>query len=201
MSDDRQFERTARAWLELGPTDAPDHAVEGALLTIETTAQERDLRIPWRLPKMNPIVRTAGVAAVAIVAVVAVAGAVNLLRLPVSQFGGRTPGPASVEGTWDVTYTRQEMLAAGLTDSTEDSAANYGHFKLDLHGGTLQLFQLTPPQATESGWYTVSGSTLTVTLLSREPFSMQYTVSDTTLTIGRGGPVYLHVKPWTRIGP
>jgi hypothetical protein len=198
MSDDRQFERTARAWLELGPTKAPDHTVESALLSIESTSQERDLRIPWRLQKMNPMIRLGTIAAVA---VVAVAGAVYLLRLPVSQFGGRTPGAATVEGTWDVTYTRQELLAAGLADSTEDSPANYGHFKLDLHGGILQLFQLTAPQATESGWYTVSGSTLTVTLLSREPVSMPYTVSDTTLTMGRGGPVYLRVKPWARVGP
>jgi len=69
MSDDRSFERKTRAWLELGPTDAPDQAVEAALLTIESTRQERDLRIPWRLPTMNPIARLAGVAVVAILAV------------------------------------------------------------------------------------------------------------------------------------
>jgi hypothetical protein len=48
MSDDRLLERNARAWLERGPTDAPDRVVEAALLAIETTNQERDLRIPWR---------------------------------------------------------------------------------------------------------------------------------------------------------
>ena len=48
MNDDRSLERAARSWLEAGPTQAPDRAVEAALLQIETTSQERDLRIPWR---------------------------------------------------------------------------------------------------------------------------------------------------------
>ena len=48
MTDDRSLERAARSWIEAGPTQAPDRAVEAALLRIETTPQERDLRIPWR---------------------------------------------------------------------------------------------------------------------------------------------------------
>jgi hypothetical protein len=90
MSDDRQLERTARAWLELGPTDAPDHAVEAALLTIESTSQERDLRIPWRLPKMTPITRLAGAAAVGILAV-----GITLFALrPASNVGVTPPTTA-----------------------------------------------------------------------------------------------------------
>ena len=45
MSDDQMFERNARAWLELGPTAAPEPVLEAALLEIESTTQERDLRI------------------------------------------------------------------------------------------------------------------------------------------------------------
>ena len=59
MTDDRSLERAARAWIEAGPTQAPDRAVEAALLLIETTPQERDLRIPWRLPKMSTPARLA----------------------------------------------------------------------------------------------------------------------------------------------
>jgi len=88
MSDDRSIERTARAWLELGPTQAPDHAVEAALRTIDTTSQERDLRIPWRLPTMNPVARTAILASVVIVAVV---GGIYLLRPATQSFGGPPP--------------------------------------------------------------------------------------------------------------
>ena len=53
MTDDRSLERAARSWLENGPTEAPDRAVEAALLRIETTPQERDWHVPWRLPKMT----------------------------------------------------------------------------------------------------------------------------------------------------
>ena len=69
MSDDRTIERGARAWLELGPTLAPDHAVEAALRTIDTTSQERDLRIPWRFPTVNPLARVVVLVTVAIFAV------------------------------------------------------------------------------------------------------------------------------------
>ena len=95
MSDDRTIERSARAWLELGPTKAPDHAVEAALRTIETTSQERDLRIPWRLPKMNPMIR---LGTIAIVALVAIGGALYMLR-PAAQFGAQpTTSPPTALG-------------------------------------------------------------------------------------------------------
>ena len=72
MTDDRSLERAARSWLETGPTEAPDRAVEAALLRIETTPQERDLRIPWRLPRMTTPAR---VAAAAVIGVLAIGGA------------------------------------------------------------------------------------------------------------------------------
>jgi Tol biopolymer transport system component len=69
MSEDRQFERTARAWLELGPTEAPDQVVETALLTIESTDQERDLRIPRRDFRMTTQTRFAAAAAIGVLAI------------------------------------------------------------------------------------------------------------------------------------
>ncbi len=68
MTDDRSLERAARSWLETGPTQAPDRAVEAALLRIETTPQERDLRIPWRLPKMSTPARVAAAAVIGVLA-------------------------------------------------------------------------------------------------------------------------------------
>jgi hypothetical protein len=67
MTDDRSLERAARSWIEVGPTRAPDEAVEAALLRIQSTPQERDW-LPWRIPDMSPILRTA-VLAVAVLAV------------------------------------------------------------------------------------------------------------------------------------
>jgi hypothetical protein len=52
MTDDLSFERMARDWLELGPVVAPDDTVQAALLEIDITTQERDLRVPWRFPPM-----------------------------------------------------------------------------------------------------------------------------------------------------
>jgi Tol biopolymer transport system component len=86
MTDDRSLERAARLWIEAGPTQAPDRAVERALLRIATTPQERDLRIPWRPRLMTTPAR---VAAAAVVGVLVVGGAITLLN---------RPGPPGVTG-------------------------------------------------------------------------------------------------------
>ena len=90
MSDDPTFDRTARIWLEDGPGDAPDDVLQAALLAIETTPMERDLRIPWRFP---PMIRSS-FAAVAIVAIVAVGGLAiwRNQSQPSQTVGGVAPG-------------------------------------------------------------------------------------------------------------
>lgn len=85
MSDDLRFERTARTWLEIGPDEAPRGAVEAALLTIESTPQERGGRLPWRSTTMNTATRLAAVAAVIALAVL---GAAFYLGQGHSQVGG-----------------------------------------------------------------------------------------------------------------
>jgi dipeptidyl aminopeptidase/acylaminoacyl peptidase len=90
MTDDRSLERAARSWLEAGPIEAPDRAVESALLRIQTTPQERDLRIPWRLPTMTTSAR---VATAAVIGVLAVGGAFLFFGRPGQPaLGG--PGPS-----------------------------------------------------------------------------------------------------------
>jgi len=76
MTDDRSLERAARSWIEIGPTQAPSRAVEAALLRIDTTPQERDLRIPWRLPTMFTPAR---VAVAAVIGVLLLGGAYTFL--------------------------------------------------------------------------------------------------------------------------
>jgi hypothetical protein len=85
MTDDRSIERAARAWLELGPTRAPDHAVQAALDRIESTPQERD----WRFPLGDFRIRPGGraVPALAMLVVVLLGGVLLLQR-------GPGPGPA-----------------------------------------------------------------------------------------------------------
>jgi hypothetical protein len=91
MNDDRSLERAARSWLEEGPKQAPDRAVDAALARIQTTQQERDL-VPWRLPNMNRTARL--VASVAALAVVVAVG-IFVLRPPSNVGGLPTPGPTT----------------------------------------------------------------------------------------------------------
>ncbi len=46
-SSERDFDRIARAWLELGPNEAPERPIAAVLQAIETTPQ---VRRPWRWP-------------------------------------------------------------------------------------------------------------------------------------------------------
>jgi hypothetical protein len=91
MTEDRSLERAARSWLENGPTQAPDRAVEAALLRIQTTPQERDLRIPWRFSTMSTPAR---VATAAVIGVLVVGGAFFILGRP-GQSGVGGPGPTA----------------------------------------------------------------------------------------------------------
>jgi hypothetical protein len=90
---DRLFERAVRDWLDDGSDRTPRHSIDGVLLAIKTTPQQRDLRIPWRFPTMNPIAR---LAAVAVVAAVAIAGSLYLFgRSPTGVGGSPTTPPTS----------------------------------------------------------------------------------------------------------
>ncbi|MFL5643527.1 MAG: hypothetical protein ACJ771_14420 [Chloroflexota bacterium] len=94
MTDDRSLERAARSWIEVGPTRAPSRAVEAALLRIETTPQERALRIPWRFTNMPIYARVAGAA---VVGVLLVGGAVYLFSPGGrSNVGAPLPSPTTV---------------------------------------------------------------------------------------------------------
>ena len=99
MTDDRSLERAARSWLDEGPTRAPDRPVEAALARIQTIRQERDLRVPWRLPSMNGASRLlAGAASIAVVLVIGVIaispGLVPGIGGPPTPTPAPTPSPA-----------------------------------------------------------------------------------------------------------
>ena len=79
MTDDRSLERAARSFIEVGPTLAPDRPVNAALARIQTTSQERDLRVPWRFPRMTTPAR---VAAAAVLGVLVLGGAIVFFQRP-----------------------------------------------------------------------------------------------------------------------
>jgi hypothetical protein len=110
MTDDRSLERAARSWIETGPIRAPDSAVERALLTIETTPQERDLRV---LRRFHPMTFPARIAAAVLVGVVAIGAAAFLMgRTGQSNVGG----PAA-----SVSPSASASAAASLAASSSSS--------------------------------------------------------------------------------
>jgi hypothetical protein len=93
MTDDRSLERAARSWIEVGPTRAPDGAVEAALARIQTTPQERDW-LPWRFPQMFTPAR---VAVAAVLGVLLLGGAyltIDRLGQPAVGVPGPSPSPS-----------------------------------------------------------------------------------------------------------
>ena len=69
MSDDREFLRATTDWLAAGSDRTPPRAIDGVLLAVRTTRQERVLPNPWRNIDMNAL----GKALIAATAVVAIA--------------------------------------------------------------------------------------------------------------------------------
>jgi hypothetical protein len=173
MSDDRIFERNARAWLELGPTDIPDRVVEDVLSAIESTTQERDLRIPWRFPSMT---LTARVATAAVIAVLTLGAGFYLLR-PQQGIGspGVSPGtsvdgpglsasPTAAVGVPATTFTSTVFavpLSMTLVDGwrlNRGSGYEESSYLLDLQRGTVEIgimpiAALTVPGATMTDPY------------------------------------------------
>jgi hypothetical protein len=97
---DRLFERAVIDWLEDGSDRTPRRAIDGVLLAVKSTPQERDLRIPWRLPQMLGLSRATGLAAAALVAVI---GAGALFYLGSSKPGG--PGGPGAQASSASTAT------------------------------------------------------------------------------------------------
>ncbi|MFI5225608.1 MAG: hypothetical protein ACHQ3P_02920 [Candidatus Limnocylindrales bacterium] len=110
MTDDRSLERAARSWIETGPTRAPEGAVQRALLLIETTPQERDLRIPRRFTAMT---LSARVVAAAVIGVLVIGGAFYMLR----------PGQANLGPAGAPTPSSQSTASAAPTSGATPSSA------------------------------------------------------------------------------
>jgi hypothetical protein len=127
MTDERSLERAARAWIEEGPTRAPDRPVEAAVARIKTTKQERDLRVPWRNTTMSPAIR---LAAAAIVLVTVGVGALALRQSP-PQTGTPSASPPT---------------------PTASSSAASGRIVLTPGSHTTTMFQPPTTFTVSEGW-------------------------------------------------
>jgi hypothetical protein len=75
MTRDRDFERATTDWLDAGSDSTPPHVIDAVLLAVRTTPQERDLRIPWRIPSMkSPLFAAATVAVILAAVFIAIYG-------------------------------------------------------------------------------------------------------------------------------
>lgn len=128
MNDDRSLERAARSWLEEGPAQAPDRAVAAALSRIQTTQQDRDLAIPWRLPTM--FTNRIAVAALATALILAVGG------VAVSRFSGpgtAPPPPATVApAPTSAAPTTAPTKAPASTPALPAPAALQGRWRAEI---------------------------------------------------------------------
>jgi virginiamycin B lyase len=90
MTDDRNFDRIARAWLELGPNEAPDRAVSAVLQVVATTPQVRrwSQRLSWRYPTMNRLYLAGSLA---LAAAVVIGGVLVLCPKNQSNVSGPSP--------------------------------------------------------------------------------------------------------------
>jgi hypothetical protein len=198
---DPTFDQRLADWLEDDPSHAPRQVLDTVLAAYPSIEQRRASRVPWRNPLMNRYLLP--LAAAVIVAV----GAAYLLFRPASNIGppaaspSASPAPASIEGTWDVSYTRQEMLDAGIADQGEDNPGNYGHFRLTFEAGRWKMDQLSPTTFTGGlATYSIAGEVARLYSPNDDiTFAIPYTVTATTLTFGQGGPVGFRVKPWSRV--
>jgi hypothetical protein len=92
--NENEFDRTARVWLDDGPTRMSDRALLSALAEIHTTRQRRALRPAWRAAPVSIFARVA-TAAVLVVAVSLVA--INVVPSPSDRpsVGGPSPSPSA----------------------------------------------------------------------------------------------------------
>ena len=125
MTDDRSLDRAARSFIEPGPTQAPEAAVERALGIIQNTRQERDLPIPWRFTTMTMATR---VAAAAVVGVIVIGGAALLLR-PTTQDGATRPSAsASPSASSSASASPSASSSASASPSTGPTVVDASGF-------------------------------------------------------------------------
>jgi Tol biopolymer transport system component len=180
MSDEHRFERDARAWLELGPTDAPDRVVEAALLEIDQTSQERVLLIPWRLPTMTPRL---GLAATALVAVVGL-GLIYLNLPGRADVGAPSPtptltSPTSTPGTTTLDYSTIPgwIVFEHFGQAPDGSTTTFDFDRRQIwlvHADGTGLHELAPGNPVGKTSPDISPDGATVVFASWEPLSRLY---------------------------
>lgn len=111
-----------------------------------------------------------------------------------------TPPAASIVGTWDVTFTTQEMLDVGVISHIATDPDDYGHFRLTFTDDQWQLSHLSPATWVSAPVrYTVDPGVIHIGQPGDTSFNTPYTVTATTLSFGQEAPTSFSIKPWSRV--
>jgi TRAP-type C4-dicarboxylate transport system substrate-binding protein len=117
----------------------------------------------------------------------------------------RTTTVTPLDGAWQVTITRAQLLAQPLVPG-EDNPSNYGHLTLVFHRGYMRY--TGGNGSFDAGPYVVHGKWITIYTTSATqpadvggpPFTLTWSVYRDTLTFTRtstASPAVFVVKPWT----
>ena len=142
----------------------------------------------------------------------------SLTCTPTGSTGQSDPTASSFRGTWQVTYTKQDLVAAGADPlAIYLSQEAWGHFSLKLSGGHWSLRLIGGPPAVAANYRPASGTyVVTGDKIVFHRHDQAYLGSNTevwgpyiwsvyrgTLTFKKAGsapmPTDLVVKPWTKI--
>jgi hypothetical protein len=94
-----------------------------------------------------------------------------------SVFAPRCPPPAAaiedltgdaapitpVDGTWEISLTRDELAAAGASEDEVNDPISWGDWRLVLDAGEFEFVEPSSGRTTNSGTYAVDGDALTLT--------------------------------------
>jgi hypothetical protein len=118
MTTERDFDRLARAWLELGPDEAPDRVVAAVLQAAETTPQVRR-RTGWSIWRSFNMTRLPIVATVVAALVVVIGGGMLLMRSNDRGVGGPTLAPPTPAPSVDATSAAfpETLLGTWVADA------------------------------------------------------------------------------------
>jgi hypothetical protein len=146
--NENEFERTARAWLEDGPTRMSDRAVRSALDEIHATRQRRAPWRPWRTSPVSMVARVA-VAAV-LVAAVGVLAVDVVPRFRGAPGVGASPAPIP---TPTVSPSEAPSASSGdgfdipaLTTAFVSATNGFSEMRTARSGVTPATASWTPPQ-------------------------------------------------------
>ncbi len=136
--NENEFDRTARAWLDDGPTRMSDRALLSALEEIHTTRQRRAWWPARRATPVNIFVRAA-IAAVLVVGVGLVA--INVLpRQPDGSSVGGQPSASPSPSASGVAFAAPAPSAAAIPELTQTYVSSLNGFSIGYPDG----FEIEP---------------------------------------------------------